>query len=285
VGPSGRQFRICAGEHAATVVEVGGAIREYAVGGRAVLEPWSADELMPAYAGAVLVPWPNRIAAGRYRFETDDLQLPVSEPATGSALHGLTCWLPWQCVGRTAEAVTLACTLHPSPGYPWRLDLAVRWRVGPDGLRAEHRAVNASGRRAPYGLGAHPYLRPPGTDGGALVDGIRLRLPDADGPVDFTAAREIGDTRLDSTFRRRDRDAPATLTTDRGTVEVWADATFGWWQVYDSHQPGGPAGRRGALAVEPMTCPPGAFATGEDLIVLRPGEEHVATWGCRATFA
>jgi galactose mutarotase-like enzyme len=29
----------------------------------------------------------------------------------------------------------------------------------------------------------------------------------------------------------------------------------------------------------PMTCPPNAFRTGTDLIVLDPGQQHVATWG------
>ena len=41
--------------------------------------------------------------------------------------------------------------------------------------------------------------------------------------------------------------------------------------------------RRAALAIEPMTCPPNAFVTGEDLIALAPGESVARTWGIEAT--
>ena len=41
--------------------------------------------------------------------------------------------------------------------------------------------------------------------------------------------------------------------------------------------------RRQALAVEPMTCPPNAFVTGDDLLVLAPGEAVTHTWGIQAS--
>ena len=37
--------------------------------------------------------------------------------------------------------------------------------------------------------------------------------------------------------------------------------------------------RRCGLAIEPMTCPPDAFRSGVDLIVLRPGEAITLEWG------
>ena len=40
-----------------------------------------------------------------------------------------------------------------------------------------------------------------------------------------------------------------------------------------------PAVNRGGLAVEPMTCPPNAFRSGESLVTLEPGRSHTATWG------
>jgi aldose 1-epimerase len=39
-----------------------------------------------------------------------------------------------------------------------------------------------------------------------------------------------------------------------------------------------PSGRR-SLGIEPMTCAPSAFQSGEGLIILEPGESFVATWG------
>ena len=36
---------------------------------------------------------------------------------------------------------------------------------------------------------------------------------------------------------------------------------------------------RRSLAVEPMTCPPNAFRSGEALIHLEPGKPFTGTWG------
>ncbi len=40
---------------------------------------------------------------------------------------------------------------------------------------------------------------------------------------------------------------------------------------------------RRAIAVEPMTCPPNAFATGEAIIELARGETFQGSWGIAAT--
>lgn len=50
-----------------------------------------------------------------------------------------------------------------------------------------------------------------------------------------------------------------------------------WIQIHTADRDGGENSRE-ALAVEPMTCPPDAFNSGIDLIVLKPGESHCATW-------
>ena len=38
---------------------------------------------------------------------------------------------------------------------------------------------------------------------------------------------------------------------------------------------------RRALAVEPMTCPPNAFRTGDSVIRLEPGDSTTGVWGIR----
>jgi aldose 1-epimerase len=39
---------------------------------------------------------------------------------------------------------------------------------------------------------------------------------------------------------------------------------------------------RKAVAIEPMSCPPNAFVTGDNLIVLSPGETATHHWGIQA---
>jgi aldose 1-epimerase len=59
------------------------------------------------------------------------------------------------------------------------------------------------------------------------------------------------------------------------TARVRFDGTFRWLQAFsaDTH---GPTARR-YMAIEPMTCPPNAFRSGVDLVVLESGETHTAT--------
>ena len=55
------------------------------------------------------------------------------------------------------------------------------------------------------------------------------------------------------------------------------DSSCPWVQVHTADQPIAANSRRG-LAVEPMTCPPDAFNSHDDLVVLQPGEVTFAEW-------
>ena len=129
----------------------------------------------PAGAGELLAPWPNRVDRGRYSFGGGDYQLDLSEPANGNAIHGLTRWAGWQAAVSDGAQVLLRHQLLGRPGYPFCLDLAAGYRLGPDGLTVTVTARNAGSRPAPYGTGHHPYL----TAGAPLIDGCELTLPTA----------------------------------------------------------------------------------------------------------
>jgi aldose 1-epimerase len=103
---------------------------------------------------------------------------------------------------------------------------------------------------------------------------------------DFSAPRRIGATALDTAFGDvepgPDGRSTVTLAAPAGTpaVAIWADACFGWWQVFTGDALTGERRRR-SVAVEPMTCPPDAFRSGRDVIVLEPGQSWSGAWGIR----
>lgn len=88
--------------------------------------------------------------------------------------------------------------------------------------------------------------------------------------------------RLDHAFAGLDRDAAgrvwARLAGAGTEVALWAGPDYRWLQVFTGDTLD-PTRRRRAVAIEPMTCPPNAFATGADLIMLDPGESLTHTWG------
>ena len=65
VAPSGEQFEIRYGEQRAVAVEVGGGLRTYSVGDRAVLDGYAVDAACDGARCQTLVPWPNRVQDGQ----------------------------------------------------------------------------------------------------------------------------------------------------------------------------------------------------------------------------
>jgi len=305
---TGAQHTIRAGDYEATVTELGAGLRSLTHRGRQVITGYEPDELPPAGAGQLLAPWPNRIDGGRYSFSGASYQLELSEAARGNAIHGLTRWANWEATAREStqiapdqsatDGVTLSHVLHGRPGYPFCLALSASYRLcASEGLLVAVTAENLGSRPAPYGTGSHPYL----TTGASSVDACELQLPAAlwlptdargipSGPpqhvagsqFDFRAARLIGDTNLDHALTGLTRDesglAWARLASAEATLGLWAGPGYEWLQVFTGD--GLAAGlRRRALAIEPMTCPPNAFATGENLLTLAPGDSVTHTWG------
>lgn len=300
ISPSGRQLDLVHGDQRATVVEVGGGLRTYEVAGRPVLDGYPAEAMADGARGQVLAPWPNRIEDGRYSFDERELQLSLSEPVAHNAIHGLVRWVSWDVVEQEPHRVLLTHLLHPQPGYPYRLRLSVDYALAPDGLTVTTSAANEGEDPCPYGTGAHPYLRVADTTLDTWVlrspartvlqsdeRGIpRSRQPVSGTPYDFHVGRPVGDLVIDHGFTdlARSAEGHATVTvTDPVSgraLELWMDASYGHLMVYtgDTLAPGR---RRQGLALEPMTCPPNAFRTGEDVARLEPGTSVTTAWGMR----
>ena len=256
IPPSGAQYHLAFAEHQATVVEVGGGLRGYAVGDRAVLDGYAEDEICRSARGQVLMPWPNRIDDGTYTFDGVEHRLALTEPEYGNAIHGLVRWASWAPVERDEARVVMQHVLHPQPGYPFSLLLRVDYRLGADGLTVRTTAENVGDRACPFGAGHHPYIAAPtGRVDDLTLDGEPI------GAQQFDEARRLA--------------APWRLRVD--DVTVWADEAWPWVQLFTGDPL--PDVNRRALAVEPMTCPRNAFRSGEGLIRLAPGETFTGSWG------
>ena len=295
---TGDQWVIGHGHQRAVITEVGATLRSFTAGDRPVIDGFGPGEWSHGGRGQVLAPWPNRLGDGRYSFEGVDAQAPINEVERSNAIHGLMRWLSWRMTGRAQNRVSLTCDLRPTPAYPFALRLTIEYRLGRDGLSVITDAENLGPTDLPFGLGFHPYL----TVGTSTVDQVRLRLPagqrliaddrglpTATVPVaatefDFTAGRIIGVTKLDTGFTELHRDGDGRVRVELDHPDgdcgatLWADERFGYLMIYtgDTLAEGE---RRGALAVEPMTCPPDAFRSGTDLTVLRPGGRWTGSWG------
>lgn len=261
-----------------------------------MLDGYELDEMADGGRGQLLVPWPNRIRDGRYSWGGTDYQLALTEPARHNASHGLVRWANWTVAARDADRVVMELILHPQPGYPFTLGLSVEYRLGPGGLSVATTATNVGDGPCPYGAGAHPYL----TVGTESIDDallevpaeVRLEsddrgIPTGSAPVDgtqydFRQARRIGDLVLDTAYTGLSGNEVVLATADgRRRVTLWWDGSCRWVMVFtgDTLRPDR---RRQGLAVEPMTCAPNAFVSGDGRRVLEPEESWTTTWGVSA---
>jgi aldose 1-epimerase len=257
-----------------------------------VLDGYEADEECTSGRGQVLIPWPNRIEDGTYEFDGRRHQLSLTEPEHRNAIHGLVRGETWTVAEQERSRVLMTHALEPQPGYPFTLALELEYSLSDDGLRVRTTATNVGDEAAPYGSGAHPYLM----TGCATVDSATLRIPastvlhsnDRGLPVgsepvegselDFRSPRPIGATVLDHAFtdlERGDDGLARVELADR--VSLWVDESYAYLMVFTGDPL--PDVARRSIAVEPMTCPPNAFRSGEGVIRLEPGGSARSTWG------
>jgi aldose 1-epimerase len=250
--------------------------------------------------GQPLLPWPNRLADGRYAFRGQQLQVPIDEVERNNAIHGLTRWLNWTLADRAEASATLQLVLHPRPGYPFTLSLQIQYVLGDHGLTVRTRAHNRGAAALPFGAGQHPYF----SLGAPRVDALLLRIPAQrrleldperhlptgrvvpieDTDTDFRQPRPIGPTQLDECYGELERSSDGRMEVTLGnpetgrTMTLWADHHYRYLQVF-SGDTLAPERRRRGLALEPMTCPPNAFRSQQDVITLEPGEGIELEWG------
>jgi len=296
---TGAQYRISHGDQHATIVQVGGGLREYGADGFPVLDGYGVDEMARVGRGQVLAPWPNRIADGRYEFGGETFQLPLTEPDLANAIHGLVRWSSWDLLDIGPSRARLGHVLWPQSGYPFTLLLELVYELSDAGLRVTVRAENAGSTPAPYGAGMHPYVRAElgGIDASTLhvdaeqwLEADQRKIPTgrllsvAGTSYDFREPRRLEGVAMDTAFTGLERDRGGIARAELGSgdggrrVTVWMDGHFDYLMLFTGDGLAADERRR-SIGIEPMTCAPDAFRNGLGVLVLEPGEHVSGSWG------
>lgn len=310
--PSGRQIQLIHGDSQAVITQVGATLRTFEVEGSPILWGFDETEICTGGRGQVLAPWPNRLDDGRYEFAGITGVAALDDRAHGCALHGLVRWLPWEIQEAGQQEAILSCWLPPQPAYPFSLRLEVTYYLGDEGLSIQFEASNEGDTTMPFGIGFHPYL----AAGAGGVDAARLRIPAKrrlvlndrgipsgienveDTEYDFHSEPGDGDHsqhQLRNLEGLRLSDCFTDLATDNSgnwsvlfmpdpemerSVILWGDKAFSHIMCFTGDTLPDLIRRR-AVAIEPMTCPPNALRSGENLILIDPGSEATGSWGVR----
>ncbi|MGN6243676.1 MAG: aldose 1-epimerase family protein [Motilibacteraceae bacterium] len=303
--PTGQQLTLVHGDQRAVVTEVGATLRGYSVGARPVVEAFPADELPAGCHGQLLAPWPNRVRDGRWAWRGRPLQLAHTQPSEDNAIHGLVRWALWEVVDESADTVSLEVVIGGQQGWPFPFRVRADYALDALGLSCTVTGENLGTGPMPWGFAAHPYLSVPGGVPAARVTvpgATRLRSDErnlpverlaVDGPHDLREGPVLGERVLDTAYTdlrrgcalqdaadRLGLDDPVEVVVqaaDGGRTHVIGDSSVRWFQVFTGDTLPAPWTRT-SVAVEPMTCPPDALNSGEDLRVLEPGERARTSW-------
>ena len=254
---------------------LGGNCVRWATGGTGeVLCSPPMEELVgrPTRGGIpVLFPFPNRIRAGRFRFNRIDYELPCNDSTKQNAIHGFSPRLPWQVQSLETNAARLNFRISRDapdclPHWPGDAVLSLIWKLSPTALSCHAEVHNCSELAVPFGLGFHPYFRLTGPDDKIRVPArdrweLADSLPTGDvlpthGDFDLTKMRRVGDLRLDDVFTNLDvshhennlSDVGRLVRADGVAIRVQTTRDFREMVVFTP-----PHGQ--AVCLEPYTCP------------------------------
>jgi aldose 1-epimerase len=277
-------YTLTHGDATAVINLVGSALVGLRFGNHIVIPEVNLEP--KTYAGSLLVPWPNRIAQGRYEFEGNQYQLEVRD-GLGNAMHGLVDEAAAEVVETRAGFLKLSTKVEASAGYPWNLLVEATFELTADELVVGYFVTNVGSGNAPVGIGTHPYF-PFSNETTIEVNAFTASVHGSDMlPVSQTPAAAIGlglgnpvsvrDLKLDTQFTSVTNPV-ATLKTGDHTLDIWHD-NAPWLMIYTTNKFPWADGPGNAIAIEPQTCPADAFNTGEDLRVLASGESTFMRFG------
>lgn len=295
---TGIQHTLARGDAVAVVTELAAGLRLFARGGVALTESYADDAIPPGAAGITLAPWANRIQDGRWVLDGKVQQLDITEVSRNNASHGLLRNTAYALVEQSAHGVALEATVFPQHGYPFLVRHRVRYEITESlDLAVSQTLENGLDGRAPFVLGAHPYLRigevPTGELSLRVNAGTRLLASErlipigqaaVDTDFDLRRGRLVDDLDLDVAYTGLEFDdgglARHTLSAPDGrSVSLWQDQTCPFVHVFVTTRF---PGRDKAVALEPMTGPADAFNSGMGLRWLGPGESFTMHWGISA---
>jgi aldose 1-epimerase len=218
-----------------------------------------------------LVPYSNRIRAGRFSFRGRAVVEPLNRPPGRHAIHGPG----WQARWHPTDVRTAEARLeyrHPAGAWPWAYHAIQRFTLAPARLTVELSLTNQSAAPMPAGIGWHPYF--PRTRRATISADVRaMWLTDEEQlPTELVAppARPFGRGR-DNCFVGWSRRAAIDWPELGARLVMRAEPPLDYLVVFT------PA-RRGFFCVEPVSHVTDAFNLAEagrddsGTLVLEPGE-------------
>jgi aldose 1-epimerase len=237
----------------------------------------------------LLYPWANRLASLHYRVAGHDVELNPAFPLLhfdehGLPMHGIP-WgqLKWEILEAKKDSL-LARLDWNQPDFlavfPFAHNVQIAAKVDSDSLTLQTTVFASAGSPVPISFGFHPYfgiphlsrtewrLQTPAMQRLSLDSrGIPTGAQESFAPM----AAPLGDKTYDDGFALLDQQSSFMLSGGRLSITVSFLEGFSYAQVF------APSGKD-FIALEPMTAPANALASGQGLRILESGGQFRASF-------
>lgn len=267
--------------------EIGGSIVGWSHGVAPLLRRPHPDAIMTGNARGLgcfpLVPFSNRIAYGRFRWDGIDYALDRNFGDHPHTIHGVGWQRAWQVSDVSAASATLTLQHDADRNWPFAFEAEQQFTLDEGALRVALSIRNRHVASAPAGLGLHPYFPRAGSahlafhaaqvwlNGAEAVPTEPTTIPPN---WEHAAGRSIGDAALDNCFAGWDGAARITWKETGTILAIEADEPFRHLIVYTprSHD---------YFCVEPVSHVNDAInrmtGPGHGLRTLAPGATLIGT--------
>lgn len=260
-----------------------------AAGGSIAALDWHGQPMLRAGSGTdvlnsacfPLVPFSNRIAGSRFRFDGREVVLQPNHPDDRSepVLHGHGWQRPWTVTAHQPDRLALALDL-PARDWPWPFLAEQTFTLEQSSAALTLSIANRGDTPMPAGLGFHPYFHRTATtlliarhlsewqvDGACLPTTLDAR----DTAIDWWAGQPVASRTVDTVYTARQGDLTILWPERRLGLTMAPDDSLPCTTIYV------PAGAD-YFCVEPVSHMTDAVNRApEQMRVLAPGQRWQAT--------
>jgi aldose 1-epimerase len=279
----------------ATLSTAGAKVLELSLDSKRIVE--RPKDPLRVYAGSVLAPWQSRLANGEWTDPLGNIQkLPINEKKFNNALHGLVLESEFEILEQRDASVLLSTLITPVAGYPYTVELKVKYELNDLGFVCEFSATNLGDLAAPFAIGFHPYF--------AVEDPARSMLtvpaesyftqdehkipkvkePASGTEFDFSKGKSLFGLKVDDYFTDLEvtnGEILSKLETPNWSIELIQSLNLKHLVIYFMEKYEIESGVISAVALEPGSAPGNAFNNKQDLVLLEPRDTFSGNWKVR----
>ncbi|MGM5469469.1 aldose 1-epimerase [Flavobacteriaceae bacterium LMO-SS05] len=262
-------------------LSLGGSLQELSLQNKTIISSKHSKPYTESFASAILFPFTNRVALGKYDFDNKTFQLELNELGNSNALHGLVYNKTFKVIKQETSATEAAVSItyneiQPSKGFPFKYAITFDYVLTKKELQLHVTVKNTDQTAFPFSLGWHPYFETNDLSNSYLYINSHKKIttndkmiPDGEKAMDWDKPLKIGDKTFDDCYILSSN--IAELKTPEYHLNFSFSSKNSYLQLFTPDH-------RKSIAIEPQTAPGNSFNSKVGLQVLKPEETYSLKW-------